>query len=229
MFSSEIKETIYVAISLILAAAVLGLVAFVLDIRSDFASARNMETATKQSMETYTAFNKYQGEILYGEDVIAIIREYAGTDIAVYVDKLTYETGYEHNFYIDNDTYKDDISGSKKIISIKGLEYGEGLGSEYKGGVMRNTTYFSYLVFGGYGKNEITDAEYSDLNDKLYYSDVTAIVIKKVGDGRHSYVSNPKVLNKPSVEECGCKGNTKVYGLCTAETIFKEVNKIIGE
>lgn len=229
MFSSEIKETIYVAISLMLAAAVLGLVAFVLDIRSDFASARNMETATKQSMETYTAFNKYQGQILYGEDVIAIIREYAGTDIAVYVDKLTDEGGSVHPFYVDNEVYKSDLVSFKQLTSIRGLEYGEGPYNPLNGGVKRNTTYFSYLVFGEYGESEITNTSYKDLDDKFYYSDVTAIIIKKVGDGRHSYVTNPKVSNKPSEEECGCKGNTKIYGLCTAEDIYKEVNKIMGK
>ena len=47
MFSSEIKETIYVAIGLSLAAMVLALVAYVMGIRSDLASAQNELISTK--------------------------------------------------------------------------------------------------------------------------------------------------------------------------------------
>ena len=77
MFSSEIKETIYVAIGLSLAAMVLALVAYVMGIRSDLASAQNELISTKYTMEAYTSYNKYQGAVLYGEDVMAIIREFA--------------------------------------------------------------------------------------------------------------------------------------------------------
>ena len=47
MFSSEIKETIYVGIGLSLAAMVLALVAYVMGIRSDLASAQNELISTK--------------------------------------------------------------------------------------------------------------------------------------------------------------------------------------
>ena len=41
MFGSEIKETVYIGVSLILIAAVLGVFAVVVDIRGDFASLKN--------------------------------------------------------------------------------------------------------------------------------------------------------------------------------------------
>ena len=213
MFSSEIKETIYVAIGLSLAAMVLALVAYVMGIRSDLASAQNELISTKYTMEAYTSYNKYQGAVLYGADVMAIIREFADSDIVVYIDKLTDETGGEHEFYMDKQAY---INEPFKY-SVEALEYGKG-GSDINGGVKRNTTYYSYLVFSKYTKDEIKNAEYTDEAEGVYYSDVTGIVIKKGGNGRHNYAINQ--------DACGCKGNEKFYGPCTATEIYNNINAI---
>lgn len=212
MFSSEIKETIYVAIGLFLAAMVLTLVAFVMGIRSDLANVQNMEIATRDSMESYFSFNKYQGTILYGEDVMAVIREFADTDITVYVDKLTDERGGEHEYYLDKQKY----INTPAIASVEGLEYGRG--NDITGGVKRNTTYFSYLVFSAYTEDEIKSAKYTEEAEGIYYSDVTAVVIKKVGNGRHNYA--------PNKTECGCIGKEDLYGPCTATEIYNNVNAI---
>ena len=218
MFSSEIKETIYVAIGLSLAAMVLALVAYVMGIRSDLASAQNELISTKYTMEAYTSYNKYQGAVLYGEDVMAIIREFAGSDIVVYIDKLRYDTDkedefYEEPFYMDKQAY---INEPFKY-SVEALKYGKG-GSDINGGVKRNTTYYSYLVFSKYTKDEIKNAEYTDEAEGVYYSDVTGIVIKKVGNGRHNYAINQ--------DACGCKGKEDLYGPCTATEIYNNINAI---
>ena len=106
MFSSEIKETIYIAMSLILAAAVLGMVAFVMDIRSDFASVHNQEIMARNQVSSYAEYDKYQDEILYGEDVIALIREYANTEIKVYIDELVWTKGDStKGYWVSKDLY----------------------------------------------------------------------------------------------------------------------------
>jgi hypothetical protein len=120
MFSSEIKETVYIAISCILAAAVLTLVAFVMDIRSDLAEVHNTELSSQRSMTAYQEFNKYQDNVLYGEDIMGLIREYAGTDIHIYIDKLYLDGGTKTDWYLDEAVYK----SNKKIASIEELEYG---------------------------------------------------------------------------------------------------------
>lgn len=192
MFSSEIKETVYIAISCMLAAAVLGLVAFVMDIRSDLASVQNNEIVTKIDMDAYAKFNKYQGAVLYGEDVMAVIREFADTDIAVYVNQVVDENNTVHRdgLYMDRNSY---IANPQKY-SLGALELGEG--STFSGGLKRDVVYYSYLVFGKYIKDDIINSPYTDSGRDINYAEVTGIVIKRVGWGRHN--------NAPNADLCGC-------------------------
>ncbi len=88
MFSSEIKETIYIAVSLMILALVLGMVVVVIDIRSDFAEIRNDEIATAIEMREYRKFNKYDNKTITGVDIIELIREFKNEEIEVYVDRL---------------------------------------------------------------------------------------------------------------------------------------------
>lgn len=186
MISSEIKETIYIAISLILAAAILGLGAFVLGIRSDMAATRNQEVATQQSLEDYYKFNKYHGQILYGEDVMACIREFAGTDIAVYVKNLYGKSG-NSAYYLNKKNYL----ANSNIASIDFLEHGKNSPTTVNGttytctkGVKRDVTYYAYVVFSEYVDSNIKNAKYSDLTSGISYSDVTAIKIIFLKNGR---------------------------------------------
>ena len=193
MFSSEIKETIYVAISLMLAAAVLGLVAFVLNIRSDFASTQNQLIGTRREMSAFAQYDKYQDNILYGEDVIGLIRECAGSNIAVYIDTLVCKDGNISNLYLDKEEY---LLNPEKY-SIYTLEFGKNnAGSNIlKGGVSRDATYFAYLVFGKYTKNEIKAAGFAEQGkvgtdgNPVYvnYSDVTGVVVKLLDNERCHY------------------------------------------
>lgn len=187
MFSSEIKETIYIAISLMLAAMVLTLAAYVLSIRSDLASVKNTDIATQESMENFYTFNKYQGQILYGEDVIACIREFADTDISIYIDKLYDDKNNYMTYYLDRQKY----IKYPNMASIDFLEYGGTQGGvTLNGGVQRDRTYFAYLVFSEYSETDIKNASYSDMNKNMYYSDVTAIKILYVYNGREDGISN---------------------------------------
>ena len=173
MFSSEIKETIYIAIGLFLAATVLGLVAFVMDIRSDFASAQNQEIAARNQMTTYAEFDKYEGEILYGEDVIALIREYAGSDIKVYIDKVIWtDTSQQSDYWVTRTKYLQDPNQ----YSFTTLEESKQSNATTKKGISRNATYFSYLVFDKYTDAEIKNEKYRDGN-VIDYSTVVAIKV----------------------------------------------------
>lgn len=184
MFSSEIKETIYVAISLMLAAAILGMVAFVLDIRSDFATIQNQEITARTEMSAFSEYDKYQDNILYGEDVMALIRECAGSDIAVYIDTLVCKEGKINKIYLDREEY---LKNPSKY-SIYALEFGkdDGGNNVMKGGVSREATYYAYLVFGKYTDKEIknagfTEQGYTDSDGNpvyVNYSDVTGVVVK---------------------------------------------------
>lgn len=88
MFSSEIKEVVYIAISLIILSMVLGVVVIVIDIRSDFAEIRNAEIVTTVQMKEYRKFNKFNNREITGVDIIELIREIKNSEIEVYVDKL---------------------------------------------------------------------------------------------------------------------------------------------
>lgn len=208
MFSTEIKETVYLAIGCFLVAIVLGLLAFIMDIRSDLASAQNMQTATRQSMEAYTKYDKYNNKILYGEDVMEVIREFDDTDIIVYIAGLTdkgdnapfdnlsniYDKGYTGGLFM-NTKFRTE---NKDFLSLDNLENG-GIsynGKSLDGGVGRKTTYFSYLVFGEYDETNIRASTPTEASSNWYYSEVTGVVIKKVGDGRKNYDEVESNINK---------------------------------
>ena len=169
MFSSEIKETIYIAMSLILAAAVLGMVAFVMDIRSDFASVHNQEIMARNQVSSYAEYDKYQGTVLYGEDIIALIREYADTEVKVYIDKLVWTKGdpTEH-YWVTRTKYLQDPSQ----YSFSTLEESQNTDK----GISRDATYFAYLVFDKYTDTEIKDATYND-GSALDYSTVVGVKV----------------------------------------------------
>lgn len=186
MFSSEIKETVYIAISCMIAASVLALVAFVLSLRSEMAIAQNDQLIARESLESYKIYNKYQNETLYGEDIIALIREFEGTDIVLYIEGLTEKNGREGTYYIDRAFRQE----NPDFVSVKGLEFGKleiknPDGLILDSGIERDVTYSSFLIFGTYSKEEIISAANKKANESnLNYSDVTAIAVKKVSDGR---------------------------------------------
>ena len=197
MFSSEIKETVYIAISCILAAAVLTLVAFVMDIRSDLAEVHNTELSSQRSMMAYQEFNKYQNNVLYGEDIMQLIREYAGSGIAIYFDTLYLDgsPSTKKDWYLDENEYKN----KKEIASIDVLEYGKYEDKDkniivlLSEGIKRDHTYWVYLVFDAYDKQSVKNAKYKDngTGEKHNFFEVSAIKVldlgEDLGDGRKAY------------------------------------------
>ena len=85
----EVKETVYIAISAMILALVLSMVAILLEIRSDLADARNGEILAANSNLEYRQFNKYDNNTIYGDEVIELILLYYDTGIDIYVDTQT--------------------------------------------------------------------------------------------------------------------------------------------
>lgn len=88
MLSSEIRGTVMIGVSLFLLSILLSFAAFLMYIVSDFANARNGEILAQDSVSSFREFNKYNGQILYGEDVVAAIRDYFDTDIRIRVNNF---------------------------------------------------------------------------------------------------------------------------------------------
>lgn len=82
----EVKETVYIAISAMLLALVLGLASIFINIRDDMASDRNEEILSAQDMVEYRQFNKYNDKLISGDDVVELIRLYCTEGIEVYIN-----------------------------------------------------------------------------------------------------------------------------------------------
>lgn len=207
MFSSEIKETVYIAISCILAAAVLTLVAFVMDIRSDLAEVHNTELSSQRSMMAYQEFNKYQNNVLYGEDIMQLIREYAGSGIAIYFDTLYLDgsPSTKKDWYLDENEYKN----KKEIASIDVLEYGKYEDKDkniivlLSEGIKREHTYWVYLVFDEYDKDGVKAAKFKEsTGEKHNFFEVSAIKVIDLCDERKAY-SEVEGLIREKIEDEG--------------------------
>lgn len=173
MFSSEIKETIYIAIGCMLAAAVLGLIAFAMNIRGDLAVVNNNQLANQRNMTSYTTLSRYNNEgktdeqhLIYTDDVIVCIREFFDSDIEVIVDNFV---GVGGRYY----TYEIRKAGGLNATKFKIDELMK---------ATRGQAYTSYLVFGEYNRedyNYLLNKNPTEYRGNLNYSEVTAIVIKK--------------------------------------------------
>lgn len=103
MVSEEVKETIYIAIGAIVAAAVLALLAFVLQLRGDYAATYNEQKATQLETEMYMKYNAYQDKIIYGDELIALIREFWDTDTHICIDEIVFKNSEGNTI---SNTYK---------------------------------------------------------------------------------------------------------------------------
>lgn len=76
-----------IIVSAILVSALLGFVAYLMMLRSDFAEVRNSEVYAASAMKSYREFNNFSGgEVLYGEDVVVTIRDYYDTGVRIRVN-----------------------------------------------------------------------------------------------------------------------------------------------
>lgn len=217
MVSEEIKETIYIAISCIIAAAVLGLCAFVIGLRSDFAATYNEQQASRIEAESYERFAGYNDKVIYGDELIALIREFWCEDVSIYIDELMFKTNSDTVPYTGNTASKDTRSdgspgiflSTENMVEIRNSRYGitnkspnilyydiEDLSMQ------RDTSPFNVnsMQVKGLAKNEayyvyVVTGKYSEdeiVNAKYeeglsFYSDVTAIVVKHIPDNSSLY------------------------------------------
>lgn len=122
----EIQETVYIAISTILLAIVLGIVSFGMEIRNDMAEIRNEEIMAAKSVEDSRKFNKYDDKIIYGDEVIELISLYANTGISIYID--------DPNMVINDNT----IKANPSIVSLGALQNNFPSISRYRAQVVYN-------------------------------------------------------------------------------------------
>lgn len=83
MFSSEIRDLTYIALSMIIISSLFLFVAALLNIRSDYANAYNTNMYYRSSMMNQLEFNKYNNTTVLREDVISAIRDYYNTDVRI--------------------------------------------------------------------------------------------------------------------------------------------------
>ena len=98
MFGSEIKESTYLAVSVLLLSLVLGMVSFVISVRSDIAEARNTEIRSSNILRIHREFNRFNNRVVFGESVIEAILYYAHSGIEIAVDN---SGGGVSNFHIN--------------------------------------------------------------------------------------------------------------------------------
>lgn len=81
----EIKETVFIGIAAATLAIVLSLVSIFISMRNDLAYARNQEVAASKTLLDYRKFNRYDNKVVYGDEIIELIRLYGGQDIEIKV------------------------------------------------------------------------------------------------------------------------------------------------
>lgn len=85
----EVRETIYIAISAIIASIILGLISTMMYIKSNIAEVRNNEIAGKSNVTQFRMYNKYNSKELCGDEVIECIRLYYDKGIDIIVNTRT--------------------------------------------------------------------------------------------------------------------------------------------
>lgn len=114
----ETKNTIYLAISLIIAAITLGAIGFVLYVRGDYANTRYDELYAQKRAETNRKFSLYNNNTdLSGAEVVALLRNYyMDGSIDIYVDK----DKFGNSFLLDGTTRNLDYTlyANKQKVSI---------------------------------------------------------------------------------------------------------------
>lgn len=161
MFSSEIKETIFIAVSAVLLASLLGFVSYLMMLRSEFADARANEIRVAHDMTNYREFNTYNDRILFGEDLVAAIRDYYDTDVKIAVKDLYGDIIY----YMDKDVAK--TPAGKAEVEIGYLQ------NQFP----TNNKYEAVLVYGEVDLETVTlDYDATSINNN-----VSAIVFFHTG------------------------------------------------
>jgi hypothetical protein len=159
LVSSEIRDTVMISIAAVLLASLLGFVSFLMVLRSDIASVRNSEVYSTNAMANFREFNAYTGVTLYGEDVVAAVRDYYDSDIKIAVKNAS-----------GTIVYSIDKNKARQTPSLVDLTYLQGQFST-------SNKYTAVLVYGNADLTTVTLAQASNSMD----TNVTGIVFFYVG------------------------------------------------
>ena len=122
MFQQEIRETVYIAISCVIAAAVLFLASYILQLRTQAAEIYNDKQTNLRLNESYLRYEGYQDKIIYGSELAALIGEFWGTETIVYIDELCFIN-------------EEDSNNSLKYTGVENWDKAESIDSKGKKGV----------------------------------------------------------------------------------------------
>lgn len=172
MASEEIKQTVYIAVAAVLLAGLLGFVSYLMMLRSEFAETRNSEVYAAQSMKDFREYNEFAGAELYGEDVVAAIRNYYDGGIKLRVNDPNYTDG---NGVYTVDKYIARQPGGASLVDVEKLQ------KWFPGAVVRDgkTYYRKYkavLVYGQVDLNTVTKDWVADQAKIGINTNVSAIV-----------------------------------------------------
>lgn len=170
MFSNEIRETVYIALSLILAALVLGVISLAIHLRGDLASVRNHEIAATLQLSAYEEFNAYNDKKLTAEEVIALITKYYDKGIDIYLNAHGDNVLINKETIIDNPEYKTVLYWNGGIDENTGVL----MQGRLSDNVRNKNTYWVGIVYDYQDVHTISGP--SDISGN-YYTDVTGIVI----------------------------------------------------
>ena len=91
MVSEEIKDTVYLAIGCIVVALLLGFCAFILQARREFTATYNQQVSVDREMAAYIDYAEYNDKIVYGIELMSIIRNFWDSDTPICIDEMIFK------------------------------------------------------------------------------------------------------------------------------------------
>lgn len=76
MIHNEIRDTVWLGISLILLAIILTFVVYLMGVRSDLADIKNAQATTDSELHEYAKYNQYNNVRVQGIDIASAVRDY---------------------------------------------------------------------------------------------------------------------------------------------------------
>lgn len=172
MVGPEIRETVNLALSAIILAALLSFIAFALSLTYQISGTYNDEVYTSESLQSYYQFSNLDGNNkLTGIDVVSVIRDYKDSEVMIQVRKLS---GTETFTKVDNLLNKSNVT----IDSLECKYYAPlngGAGCD-KGSI--DFEYKSLLVYGTQDINTIDVNTYE--KPSSFDTNVTAIILYQI-------------------------------------------------
>lgn len=120
MLSSEIRETVLIAVGAVLLASLLGFIMFLFGIRGDLSEVRNNQVYASNELEHLYKYNIFEEGELYGVDVISTIRDFYDSGTIIRVNDSTGGKLYE----VSKDIAKNDPTLVKTdyLTTVNGIE-----------------------------------------------------------------------------------------------------------